>query len=120
MFGTRRTRERMQSTWTVSPGCLNSPPCRSTATAPSATAAAVCAASTSVCASDPVRGSASGPSSGSPTATREAHSAPALQKPLHLHILQLPAAILLTPHHLKDSPASSTLMLCDISYVSNN
>merc|ERR1712106_258594 len=65
--------------------------------------------------------------SGSPTATSEAASsatsAPAsaaLQKPLHLHILQLPAAILLATNlNLNDSPASS-LMLCDISYVSNN
>merc|ERR1719365_67151 len=94
--------------------------------APSATAAAaVCAATTSVCASDAVCGSAS--SSGSPSATSEAapsatssSASAALQKPLHLHILQLPPAILLTPNHLKDSPALPTLMLCDISYVSNN
>merc|ERR1712147_510071 len=67
-----------------------------------ATAAAVCPASTSVRATDPVH-RPTAPSRGSPSKTSAAGasatsaSAPsAVEEPLHLHILQLRAALLLT------------------------
>ena len=75
-------------------------------------------ASTSVCTSDAVCGSASSlrsPSTTGPTApsAASASASTALKKPLHLHILQLPPPLLLKPNlnlNNKD-PLASALML---------